>query len=120
MPILDDIGSHVVLNLPAAPADASKRFAQMLSKASRLYRSDSTSPSGTTSMSIPEPSERMRYWAFDTLNNIANESTKATQPKEDQGEFARVVTEIVLDRLGDTLSRFAADSELRGQMPMPR
>lgn len=91
----------------------------MLSKASRLYRSDSTSTSGTTSMSIPEPSERMRYWAFDTLNNMANESTKATQPK-DQGEFAWVITEIVVDRLGETLSRFAADSELRGQMPMPR
>jgi len=99
------------------------QFAEVLRKASRLYRYDvAVSNGGTTAPAITESSEGMRYWAFDVLiaASSVDESLETDDLLEGKKRVASISSKSLMLRIEEGLNRFLADSRIRGQIPFGR
>ncbi|RXK40656.1 hypothetical protein M231_02113 [Tremella mesenterica] len=129
--ILTHIHTSIAAHLgdDRVPDRVLSQYADVLAKASRVHRYDTTSEGGTTAPAVAEPSEQMRYWAFDRLVEAVTRSSTSTssnaqsvkvQAEENAKRVARLSIPALIGRFESSLRQFLDDSKIRGQMPFPR
>jgi len=112
---------------PRIPDRLIHQYAEILRRASMLYRYDVRAEGGTTAPVINEASEDTRYWAFDLLMASVAARRKAESTRRDVAKdgaewrrVAKLVLPAVVRRIDEALKRFVDDAKLRGQMPLGR
>jgi hypothetical protein len=99
------------------PENIIVQYADILRKASKVYHYEVEFHGGTTAPAIPEPSEAMRYWAFDLLIHSVGREGDA---RDGRARMAKIVMIGLMRRIEEGLRQFLADAQLRGQMPLGR
>jgi hypothetical protein len=117
LPLLGRLEKAIMPRLAddAVPERIRSRFADLLKRASVLYRTDGHADGGTLAPAVPAMDEQTRYWALRWLVDCA------TADKADDVDAVRkACAPILLERLRSVLQRFLDDAKLRGHMPFPR
>ncbi|WVQ70582.1 hypothetical protein IAR50_000101 [Cryptococcus sp. DSM 104548] len=103
------------------PDGVISHFAEVLSKASRLYQYDVRVSGGTTAPAIPSTQEDLRYWAFDLLVALsARRDEVEEQDTKGLRRIAKLALPSLLTRFDASIHRFLEDRDIRGNLPLGR